>query len=173
MSTDRVKQGQAMQIISRHVDGTNHRRWLCALETPDPWSFLVPPGALVEEATGRQWSSPYPVILSFWPTVFYQVCTLLKADSTDYYCNIITPPDYDGASREVKFYDLDLDVVATPSQVDLVDEEEFERRKYTYPAEWVREAVHAAEGLLAFARSGRGAFSPATAEKWRVWVREY
>jgi len=147
--------------------------WLRATETVDPWSFLIPPGSPVQEASGRRWSSPYPVVMIFWPGAFYQVCMLLKNDWTDYYCNVISPPRYDGRSRQIEFHDLDLDVRVTQAAGPyLVDVEEFEQRKRYYSKEWVGEAETAASHLLTMGHQQRGPFSPATAEKWRVWIND-
>lgn len=130
----------------------------------------MPPHTAVREADGTTWASPYPVIMTFWPKAFAQVCILLPADETAYYCNVIAPPVYHPRRESVEFADLDLDVRVGRGQVELVDQAEFHARKGAYPADWVDEAERAAQRLMQWARDAYGVFSPATARRWRAWL---
>ena len=159
-----------MRLVSVHADGGPHRIWERALPGLDPWSFVVEPGALVTEAEGSTWSSPYPVAALFWPQVYFQVFILLKEDATDYYCNVITPPHYNPVRREMQFVDLDIDVVRFGGRVEVRDFDEFEERNSRYPTEWVTGAVTAMDRLVQLAVAERGPFAPTTIARWREHV---
>lgn len=168
-----------MKILSYHGDGGRHREWTKVLPTSDAWTFLIPAGSLVQEASGATWSSDYPVVAFFWPDRYYQVFLLLKSRTTEYYCNIITPPVYrPGADRfpdvdsSIEFFDLDLDIYVSYQnnqvQIKQLDEDEFEQRQVNYTQEWIVQARLANEGLKGLARASQGPFSPATARWWRA-----
>lgn len=148
--------------------GMPHRTWERVIRLPLQIAYFIPPFSPVREANGRSWSSDYPVIAYFWPDVFFQVTVLLKANRTDYYCNIITPVTQ--TMSDIWFIDLDLDVLVMDEEVSLVDEEEFELRKQFYPDEWVRGALEAKSLLLHMAEKQIGPFAPAIAEGWREWI---
>ncbi|MFD1678194.1 DUF402 domain-containing protein [Alicyclobacillus fodiniaquatilis] len=153
-----------MNLISLHADGGAHRIWTQASKTSVAHTYLVPPGAPVIEASGEQWSSDFPVVIWFWPSAYFQVCMLLKEDRTDYYCNIITPALF---GTEVVFVDLDLDVLINDGETLVVDRDEFEVRKYAYPADWIERAEAATAWLVRAAEKQWGPFQPATARVWR------
>lgn len=161
-----------LRIQSVHGDGTPHRMWLHVDPTPDPWAFSIPKGSPVVEADGGRWSSPYPVVALFWPQRFYQVLLLLKANGTEYYCNLVADVAYDPVDRVIRYTDLDLDVRKTSSGVELLDEEEFEERKASYLQPfWASEAKAAAAVLMELARADQGPFQPAIADEWRAWIQ--
>jgi protein associated with RNAse G/E len=142
--------------------------WSSAQTTPEPWAFYIGPGQPVIEGNGSSWHSDYPVVALFWPDRYYQVFLLLKREGPEYYCNVITPPFYDGRAGEVRFIDLDLDVYVD-SDVRLLDEDEFERRRGKYPVEWAERATEAAAELVRLAERRAGPFQPAVAQWWRAW----
>lgn len=156
-----------MKLNSCHADGSAHRVWEAAVNTVDPWAFLIPAHSQVREASGSAWSSPYPVVGLFWPQRFYQVFLLLKETATDYYCNVITPPVYRPETNAIEFIDLDLDVLSIGRKVWVADEEEFAARSPSYPKEWVTEANTAKDVLWQYVQAGSGPFSLRTAEVWR------
>lgn len=158
-----------IKLISLRANGFLHRVWRRAEETPDPWSFLIRPGQPVEEADGKTWSSPYPVVALFWPGAYYQVFLLLKENSTDYYCNVMAPVRYQAEDGAAVFTDLDIDVVVFGNRVEVVDMEEFAVRKADYPEVWQREALQAKDELVRMASSQAGPFAPATANWWRAY----
>ncbi len=157
------------KLLSLRANGVRHREWSSAEVTPDPWSFLIRPGQLVEEVDGRRWCSPYPVVALFWPGAYYQVFLLLKEKSTDYYCNVIAPVRYLAEERTVAFTDLDIDVVVSGRRVEVVDLDEFAVRKADYSEDWQREALQAKDELVRMASSQAGPFAPATANWWRAY----
>ncbi|WP_206916280.1 DUF402 domain-containing protein [Alicyclobacillus suci] len=156
-----------MNIISIHADGAPHRRWTGVWPTASPGAYIVPPGALVHEASGRTWASDYPVVAFFWPKVYFQVFMLLKENVTDYYCNMITPAFI---ARDVIYIDLDLDVTVMDGQIDLLDEQEFRARQFAYPAAWRSAVQQASQWLVQQAHAKTGIFHPATGERWRIWL---
>lgn len=161
--------GNLLTLVSVHGDGHAHRVWTRVETTYQPWSFWIPPGALVSEANGHTWSSPYPVVGLFWPNKYYQVFLLLKETGVGYYCNVIAPPRYDGERQSVTFVDLDLDVVVNSDGARTLDTEEFWRRRVGYPQAWVDAAIAAERELTSLAGRCLGPFSPATELRWRAW----
>jgi uncharacterized protein len=159
-----------MIVRSFKTGGQPHRTWLEAKRTPEPWAFLVPANTPVEEATGHRWTSGYPVVLQFWPERFYQVCLLLKATGTEYYCNIMSPPVFDEVSDTVSFVDLELDVVVTSGGIALLDEEEFRAVRPAMAEDWAIHAETASQHLIQLAQVKAGPFSPATTKHWLQWL---
>ncbi|MCL6637388.1 MAG: DUF402 domain-containing protein [Alicyclobacillus sp.] len=158
-----------VQMVSYRPQGQAHRRWLEAWPTPEPWVFAVPAGSPVEEADGRRWSSPYPVVALFWPHRFAQVFLLLKPSGAEYYCNACSPPAYHPEKRRLAFVDLDLDLYVDAAGVRWLDEEEFAARQSAYPAGWAAAAQSALTQLARLAAQRQGPFAPATAAAWRRW----
>lgn len=155
-----------ISLVSTHLDGTAHRVWQRTTPLCDAWSFLIAAGDPVREADGREWSSPYPVVAWFWPDTFYQVFLLQKGTGPEYYCNVITPPRYDGTTHSVHFCDLDLDVRVDASGVRVVDEEEFAERLVNYPSAVVTAAKWAQDTLVRLAYARQGPFSAAAATRF-------
>lgn len=162
-----------MRLISRRGNGRLHRVWSSALCTRDPFVYLIPPHTDVVEADGRTWSSPYPVVAFFWPEAYYQVFLLLKAEATEYYCNVISPISYQPVEESIEFTDLDIDVIVSAAGVSVVDMDEFLERAGTYPLNWSTEAILARDYLVGMAEGQRGPFSPATAKWWRAYASYY
>jgi uncharacterized protein len=162
-----------MKLQSLRGDGRIHRIWTKAYATDEPWAFTIPANTPVQESDGSEWSSPYPVVALFWPGAYYQVFMLLKEDTTDYYCNVIAPLRYVADEQTVVFTDLDLDVRVTATGVEVLDEDEYEVRKASYPPCWCEGAMRAKAELVALATQQRGPFSPATANRWRAIVRSH
>jgi protein associated with RNAse G/E len=70
-----------------------------------------------------------------------------------WYCNVTTPPTFDG--RQISYVDLDLDVsVKANGCIALLDEDEFEENqlRYGYPADVIEHAQEAALEVAALAR---------------------
>lgn len=159
-----------LELVSKHGDGSPHRKWTNVACTADPWSFLIPPESPVEEADGTVWSSSYPVVSMFWPGLFYQVFVLLKPTTTEYYCNVIAPLEYHPEMKMIEFIDLELDVYVSDEGVEPRDIEEFEVARQSYPVEWVVGARKASEALITLGRDRSGPFSAGTARAWRDFV---
>ncbi|WAH39299.1 DUF402 domain-containing protein [Alicyclobacillus dauci] len=151
--------------MSVHTDGSIHRTWLNVRKTVSRGIYLISPKSPVLESDGTSWSSDYPVVAFFWPRSFFQVFMLLKETGTDYYCNVTLPPVI---GNDVVFVDLDLDVVVTGGQAEVVDRREFDERKVAYQSEWIENAQTAATTLMSLAENRWGPFHPATALRWRA-----
>ncbi|HMO96705.1 MAG TPA: DUF402 domain-containing protein, partial [Tepidiformaceae bacterium] len=70
-----------------------------------------------------------------------------------WYCNVTTPPSFDGC--QIGYVDLDLDVKVTPDgEVHLLDEDEFEdhQRLYGYSQDVIDHAGEAAHEVMTMAR---------------------
>jgi protein associated with RNAse G/E len=109
-----------------------------------------------------EFRSPYDSRVYFWRDRWYNVFRLSRpgCEVALWYCNVTTPPVFDGS--HLSYVDLDLDVVRrADGAVELLDEDEFEthRLRYSYPAELTEHATEAATGLVELARSGAFPFS--------------
>jgi protein associated with RNAse G/E len=70
-----------------------------------------------------------------------------------WYCNVTTPPSFDGC--QLGYVDLDLDVAVRPDGcIEVLDRDEFEthQEKYAYPAEVISSAEAAADQVVRMAR---------------------
>lgn len=102
-----------------------------------------------------EFRSPYDSRVYFWRDRWYNVFRLSRPGCplALWYCNVTTPPVFDGC--QLGYVDLDLDVAVRPGGViDLLDEDEFEahQRKYRYPADVVSNAEQAARDVAELAR---------------------
>ncbi|PWI58108.1 DUF402 domain-containing protein [Sulfoacidibacillus thermotolerans] len=167
------------RIRSIKYDGSFHRLWTCAypLQTQQEeqrgdaltFAMWIPAGEKVLEPTGVTWDSPYDVIACFYSSKFYQVMILLKEGKTEYYCNSCTPPEIDITQREVRFVDLDLDLlVDATGTMRVVDQSEFLRNavEYAYPEEIMLRVQEDLGELQQMAQGRKGVFSINRSE-WR------
>lgn len=109
-----------------------------------------------------EFRSPYDSRVYFWRDRWYNVFRLSRpgCQLALWYCNITTPPTFDGC--QLGYVDLDLDVAVRPNGcIQLLDEDEFEehQRKYGYPVETVEKAEAAAREVMRLARCGAFPFS--------------
>ena len=109
-----------------------------------------------------EFRSPYDSRVYFWRDRWYNVFRLSRpgCQLALWYCNITTPPTFDGC--QLGYVDLDLDVAVRPNGcIQLLDEDEFEehQRKYGYPAETIASAEAAAAEVMRLARRGAFPFS--------------
>lgn len=105
-----------------------------------------------------EFRSPYDSLVYFWRDRWYNVFRLSRPGCALalWYCNITTPPIFDGC--QLGYVDLDLDVaVRADGCIELLDADEFEthQRKYGYPAEVIEQAELAANEVTLLAR-GKG-----------------
>jgi uncharacterized protein len=104
-----------------------------------------------------EFRSPYDSLVYFWRDRWYNVFRLSRPGCSLalWYCNITTPPVFDGC--QLGYVDLDLDVAVKPDgAIDLLDADEFQlhQRKYGYPLDVVASAERAAEDVAELARRG-------------------
>jgi len=112
---------------------------------------------------------PYVGLFAFgepWWVAYFNALPL----STEIYCDVSTPPQWDGDQAVVTMVDLDLDVIRERAtrQVLLLDEDEFAEHqvRYDYPREVVRHAERAAAWLQAAMRAGEEPFG----RTYRHWL---
>ncbi len=103
-----------------------------------------------------EFRSPYDSLVYFWRNRWYNVFRLSRPGCSLalWYCNITTPPIFDGC--QLGYVDLDLDVAVKPDgAIDLLDEDEFSvhQRKYGYPDDVIASAEQAARDVSELARS--------------------
>jgi len=109
-----------------------------------------------------EFRSPYDSLVYFWRDRWFNVFRLSRPGCTAslWYCNITTPPVFNGC--ELGYVDLDLDIVLRPDGcIELLDADEFSlhREKYGYPQDVVRQAEAAVQEVSALARQRAFPFS--------------
>ena len=104
-----------------------------------------------------EFRSPYDSRVYFWRDRWYNVFRLSRPGCSLalWYCNVTTPPSFDGC--QIGYVDLDLDVTVRPNGcIDLLDSDEFEQhqRRYAYPVDVIENAERAAHDVAQLARRG-------------------
>jgi protein associated with RNAse G/E len=104
-----------------------------------------------------EFRSPYDSRVYFWRDRWYNVFRLSRPGCALalWYCNVTTPPSFDGC--QIGYVDLDLDVTVRPNGcIDLLDSDEFERHqvRYGYPVDVIECAEQAARDVAELARHG-------------------
>lgn len=122
------------------------------------------PGLAVKTETGH-YVSPYDTRAHYWHDRWFNVIRLEEPGNGlyGYYCNIATPPEFDGET--LHYVDLQLDVRVFADGAGslthrLMDEDEFEaaRERYGYSDEFVQRCWQAVEDLVAMIESRRFPF---------------
>ncbi len=148
--------GSRILLRANKYDGAAH--WI------QPFRVISDDGVLITARyrartpiyTSRgEFRSPYDTLVYFWRDRWYNVFRLARpgCDLALWYCNVTTPPRFDGC--QLTYVDLDLDVAVRPNGcVELLDADEFElhKNKYGYPAEVVARAEEAAQEVAGLAR---------------------
>lgn len=162
-SSARARPGDRVLLRATKFDGAAH--WI------QPFRVLSDDGNLLVTSyrartpiyTSRgEFRSPYDSVAYFWRDRWYNVFRLARPGCTTalWYCNVTTPPTFDGC--QIQYVDLDLDVKVYPGGcIELLDEDEFEqhRQEYGYPADIVERAYSAAAELIELARAARFPFT--------------
>ncbi|HNO65629.1 MAG TPA: DUF402 domain-containing protein [Tepidiformaceae bacterium] len=155
--------GSRALLRATKYDGTAH--WI------QPFQVVSDDGNLLIAAyrartpiyTSRgEFRSPYDSLVYFWRDRWYNVFRLSRPGCglALWYCNITTPPSFDGS--QIGYIDLDLDVTVRPNgSIELLDQDEFDahQTKYGYPEEVIERAETAARDLMALARQRGYPFS--------------
>jgi protein associated with RNAse G/E len=158
----RAEPGARILLRATKYDGAAH--WI------QPFSVIADDGVLITAQyrartpiyTSRgEFRSPYDSRVYFWRDRWYNVFRLSKPGCALalWYCNVTTPPTFDGC--QIGYVDLDLDVSVRPNGcIELLDEDEFEehQRKYGYPEDVIRNAEAAAIEVAGLARGRRFPF---------------
>ncbi len=143
-----ASQGTRILLRATKYDGAAH--WI------QPFTVVSDDGVLIVAQyrartpifTSRgEFRSPYDSLVYFWRDRWYNVFRLSRPNCplALWYCNITTPPSFDG--RHLGYVDLDLDVAVRPDgDIQLLDQDEFElhQRKYGYPPDMIDRAERAA-----------------------------
>ncbi|KAA0234342.1 MAG: DUF402 domain-containing protein [Dehalococcoidia bacterium] len=158
-----ASRGTRILLRATKYDGTAH--WI------QPFTVVSDDGVLITAQyrartpifTSRgEFRSPYDSLVYFWRDRWYNVFRLSRPNCTLalWYCNITTPPLFDG--RHLGYVDLDLDVAVRPDgDIELLDQDEFEahQQKYGYPQSMIEKAERAAIEVRDLALSGGFPFS--------------
>ena len=155
--------GSRILLRATKFDGTAH--WI------QPFTVISDDGTLlVTEYRARtpiytsrgEFRSPYDSRVYFWRDRWFNVFRLSRPGCSLalWYCNVTTPPSFDGC--QLGYVDLDLDVSVRPDGcIEVLDEDEFaeHRKKYGYPADVVTRAEDAAREIVQLARQRAFPFS--------------
>jgi protein associated with RNAse G/E len=134
-----MKEGDSSKITVRVLkhDGTEYRRWQAQLRTNE--AGLIVLDAEFETDVSHELLGEIRrgtrTVEYYWLDRSYNVFRFLNEDGSTrlWYCNINTPPEFDGST--LTYIDLDIDILVQPdSSFQVLDTEEFEMncRKYGY-----------------------------------------
>lgn len=101
-----------------------------------------------------EFRSPYDSLVYFWRDRWFNVFRLSRPGCglALWYCNVTTPPTFDG--QQIGYIDLDLDVtVRSNGGIELLDQDEFDEHQkiYGYPDEVIAQAEDAAREIILLA----------------------
>jgi uncharacterized protein len=139
-------------------DGREHRRWPARIaKTVGP--LLVLDAVFDEEIEHDLLGTISSGTISteyYWLDRWYNVFRFSDPDQNlkNFYCNINTPPQFDG--RVLSYIDLDVDVLVAPDLTyKILDEDDFEQnaKLYRYPEEVQASARRALAELIALIES--------------------
>lgn len=143
-----VAPGTRFLLRATKYDGTAHWIQPFRLISDDGNLLVAQYRARTPIFTSRgEFRSPYDSRVYFWRDRWYNVFRLSRpgCELALWYCNVTTPPTFDG--RRLEYVDLDLDVAVKPDGcINLLDEDEFElhQRRYAYPQDVIENAEDAA-----------------------------
>lgn len=152
----RAVPGSRILLRATKYDGTAH--WIQPFQviSDDGLLLVTQYRARTPIYTSRgEFRSPYDSRVYFWRDRWYNVFRLSRPGCplSLWYCNVTTPPVFDGC--QLGYVDLDLDVAVRPNGcIDLLDEDEFEvhQKKYAYPGDVIAKAEDAAQEVIRLAR---------------------
>ncbi len=132
--------GDAVVVSVLKYDGREHRRWPARIAKSDG-PLLVLDAVFDEEIEHDLLGTISSGTISteyYWLDRWYNVFRFSDSDRNlkKFYCNVNTPPRFDG--HVLSYIDLDIDVVVEPDLIyKILDEDDFERnaRQYPYPEE--------------------------------------
>ena len=119
-------------------DGSEHRRWPARIAKTED-TLLVLDAVFDEEIEHDLLGTIASGTISteyYWLDRWYNVFRFSDPDRTlkNFYCNVNTPPQFDG--RVLSYIDLDIDVLVAPDLTyKILDVDDFEEnaRRYGYP----------------------------------------
>ena len=161
----RQKTEQAKQITVRVLkhDGVEYRRWHATLARRAEDLIVLDAEFDVDvshELLGEIKRSTRTVEY-YWLDRWYNAFRFLKDDGSTrlWYCNINTPPEFDG--KTLSYIDLDIDILVQPDfSLQVLDEDEFETNaeRYGYSPEEKSRAQAAVAELTAMIEQRRFPF---------------
>jgi protein associated with RNAse G/E len=158
--------GQNVRVCSTKYDGSPHWEFDAFLAHEDARLFVVQGFAgLVCRTWKGPWTDPFDSRGHYWTDRWYNVirCERPQGGGLEYwYCNIGTPAEFDGET--LRYVDLDLDVIVSPSgECRVVDEDEFLEHsgRMGYPPDVIEHSRRAVDEILELVRRGDFPFGPA------------
>lgn len=150
-----ARPGSRALLRAIKYDGTAH--WIQPFQVvSDDGNLLVASyRARTPIYTSRgEFRSPYDSLVYFWRDRWFNVFRLSRPGCglALWYCNVTTPPTYDG--QQIGYVDLDLDVtVRSNGGIELLDQDEFDehQKMYGYPQDIIEHAEDAAREVIALA----------------------
>ena len=144
---------ERIEVCSYKYDGVLHRTWDAELARQDA-GLIVLDAKFNEEIIHDQLgtiASGTHSLEYYWLDRWYNVFRFSKPDGRlrSYYCNVNSPPKFDGAT--LSYVDLDLDIVVEPDgSYRILDVEDFETnaKRYGYTDEVQANARRAVAELL-------------------------
>jgi len=152
----RAVAGSRILLRATKYDGTAHWIQPFRVVSDDGTLLVTQYRARTPIYTSRgEFRSPYDSRVYFWRDRWYNIFRLSRPGCplAIWYCNITTPPVFDGC--QIGYVDLDLDVaVKANGLIELLDEDEFaeHQRTYAYPANVIASAEQAARDVSELAR---------------------
>ncbi|HXU25478.1 MAG TPA: DUF402 domain-containing protein [Tepidiformaceae bacterium] len=152
----RAVAGSRILLRATKYDGTAHWIQPFRVVSDDGTLLVTQYRARTPIYTSRgEFRSPYDSRVYFWRDRWYNIFRLSRPGCplALWYCNITTPPVFDGC--QIGYVDLDLDVaVKANGLIELLDEDEFaeHQRTYAYPANVIASAEQAARDVSELAR---------------------
>jgi protein associated with RNAse G/E len=145
--------GTTISVCAYKYDGTLHRTWDAELLRLEG-ELVVLDAKFSEEIIHGQLgtiAAGTPSLEYYWLDRWYNVFRFSEPDGLlrSYYCNVNSPPKFDGAT--LSYVDLDLDIVVDPDgSYRLLDVEDFETnaKRYGYTDEVQANARRAVAELV-------------------------
>lgn len=133
-----IPTADAIVVSALKYDGREHRRWPARIATTDG-PLLVLDAVFDEEVQHDLLGTIASGTVSteyYWLDRWYNVFRFSDPDHTlkSFYCNVNTPPIFDG--RVLSYIDLDIDVLVAPDLTyKILDVDDFEENasRYGYP----------------------------------------
>jgi uncharacterized protein len=152
----RAVAGSRILLRATKYDGTAHWIQPFRVVSDDGTLLVTQYRARTPIYTSRgEFRSQYDSRVYFWRDRWYNIFRLSRPGCplALWYCNVTTPPVFDGC--QIGYVDLDLDVaVKANGLIELLDEDEFaeHQRTYDYPAHVIANAEQAARDVSELAR---------------------
>jgi len=141
--------GRPIQVRVTNYDGSPHRAHPAYLVLEKDGLIVTQTFAGLEIETPRgNWTDPWDTRGHYWADCYFTVVRLENPHGKGlhgFYCDIATPPEFDGADLHYVDLQIDVRVYAEPGgalRYEVKDEDEFEEAttRFAYPETLVRNA---------------------------------